>query len=302
MTMTNYITDLLYRYDCVIIPGFGGFVTNRIGAKVNNFTHTFYPPTKQITFNSHLKHNDGLLANYVASVENISFEKASDTISSYVNKWQNQIQSSSIEIENLGSLVINQDNNIVFEPKNTTNYLTESFGLSTVETPAVKRFKEQVKPLVPIVKKEQKRGVIPVIKYAATAAILLTLGFAGYNTYQNNQQKEFFTNQQKDLEKKIQTSTFVITNPLPTIELSVATESNNPYYIIAGAFRFPKNAQKKVLQLKKKGYAGKIIGKNKKGLTMVAYDSFSSIEKAREELASIKRVLFDYDAWIYIKK
>ena len=75
MTLATYINDLLYRYDCVIVPDFGGFVTNRIGAKVNNYTHTFTPPKKQITFNKLLKHNDGLLANYIASAENISFER-----------------------------------------------------------------------------------------------------------------------------------------------------------------------------------------------------------------------------------
>jgi len=80
MTLANYINDLLYRYDCVIVPDFGGFVTNAISAKVNQFSHTFYPPTKQITFNSHLKNNDGLLANYIASSENVSFEKAVEFI------------------------------------------------------------------------------------------------------------------------------------------------------------------------------------------------------------------------------
>jgi hypothetical protein len=74
MSLTNYINDLLYRYDCVIVPDFGGFVTNAISARVNHFSHTFYPPTKQLTFNSHLTNNDGLLANYIASSENISFK------------------------------------------------------------------------------------------------------------------------------------------------------------------------------------------------------------------------------------
>ena len=79
MILANSINDLLYRYNCVIIPDFGGFVTNKISAKMNKAPNTFYPPAKQITFNSHLKVNDGLLANYIASSENISFEKASNT-------------------------------------------------------------------------------------------------------------------------------------------------------------------------------------------------------------------------------
>ena len=76
MTLAKYISDLLYRYECVIVANFGGFVTNEISAKVNHFTHTFYAPSKQITFNSHLQNNDGLLANYIASSKNTSYAEA----------------------------------------------------------------------------------------------------------------------------------------------------------------------------------------------------------------------------------
>ena len=92
MSITTYISDLLYRYDCVIVPDFGGFVTNTISAKVNHFSHTFYPPTKQITFNAHLKNNDGLLANYIASSQKISFEEASVKIAALVSNWNTQLQ------------------------------------------------------------------------------------------------------------------------------------------------------------------------------------------------------------------
>ena len=80
MTLANYISNLLYRYECVIVPNFGGFVTNNISAKINHFTHTFNAPSKQLTFNFHLQNNDGLLANYVATSEKISYQKAIEFI------------------------------------------------------------------------------------------------------------------------------------------------------------------------------------------------------------------------------
>ncbi|ARV07300.1 hypothetical protein BTO04_11645 [Polaribacter sp. SA4-10] len=301
MTLATYINDLLYRYDCVIVPDFGGFVTNKIGAKINHFTHTFYPPTKQITFNSHLKHNDGLLANYIASVENISFEKASTAISLSVIKWQNELESKSVEIDSLGSLTLNENRKIVFEPNKEVNYLTASFGLSTVDSSTIKRYKAQAKSLIPIVKKEEKKGIPVFIKYAATAAILLTLGFAGYNGYQQNQHKETLANQQKDLEKKIQSATFIISNPLPTIELNVVKETAKPYHIIAGAFQFPENAEKKINQLKRKGFDAKIIGVNKWGLTQVSFNSFADRDEATNNLYKIQDTL-SKDAWLLIKK
>jgi len=129
MTTANYIKDLLYRYDCVIVPNFGGFVTNRISARINTDSNTFYPPTKEVGFNSHLTHNDGLLANYIASVENISFEKANATILETVSEWNTAIKTEAVVLENVGSFSLNEKNQLIFSPTNTINYLTSSFGL-----------------------------------------------------------------------------------------------------------------------------------------------------------------------------
>jgi hypothetical protein len=48
MQLETYISDLLYRYDCVTVPQFGAFLTNRVSAKVHDSTHTFYPPKKSV--------------------------------------------------------------------------------------------------------------------------------------------------------------------------------------------------------------------------------------------------------------
>ena len=88
MTLANHINDLLYRYECVIVPGFGGFITNEISASVNHYTHTFHPPMKQISFNSNLQNNDGLLANYISSIENISFNEALNLINNQTKKME----------------------------------------------------------------------------------------------------------------------------------------------------------------------------------------------------------------------
>ena len=63
------ISELLYQFDCVIIPDFGGFVANYAGAKIQPIQNTFTPPSKQISFNRNLTSNDGLLANFYSGVE-----------------------------------------------------------------------------------------------------------------------------------------------------------------------------------------------------------------------------------------
>jgi hypothetical protein len=287
----------------VIIPDFGGFVTNRISAKVNNTSNTFYPPAKQITFNSHLKVNDGLLVNYIASSENISFEKASNIVAMSVIKWKNEIKTGSIQIDAVGVLTLNENGQIIFDPNKTINYLTESFGLTSVESESIKRNKAQVIPLIPVLEKEERKGIPAFIKYAAAAAIFLTLSFVGNNTYQQNKQQTILASQEKAIEKRIQSATFVIANPLPTIELNVVKEKVivKAYHVVAGAFQFPENAERKVNQLKEQGYNARILGVNKWGLIEVAFNSFADRNEAINNLYKIQDTV-SKDAWLLIKK
>ena len=300
MTMTSYINDLLYRYDCVIIPGFGGFVTNAISAKVNHLSHTFYPPTKQVTFNSHLKNNDGLLANHIASSENISFEKAIEKINEVVKSWNTQLKNESVVIGKVGSLSLNKENQLIFEPNSASNYLIETFGMNSLSSPEIKRleYQKQASNLTPVAAKKSSSRFI---KYAAAAAIVLTVGTIGWNTFQTNQLKEQYAKQQSDVEKKIQSATFVIGDPLPTIQLNVTKEAPKNFHIIAGAFEFPENAARKLQQLKGKGFDAEIIGKNRWGLTQVSYSSFKTRTEAYKNLKSI-RDNHSEDAWLLIKK
>ena len=50
MQLQTYISDLLYRYDCVTLPDFGSFVTRQVSAELNSTTKTFFAPKKAILF------------------------------------------------------------------------------------------------------------------------------------------------------------------------------------------------------------------------------------------------------------
>ena len=83
--------------------------------------------------------------------------------------------------------------------------------------------------------------------------------------------------------------------------MNVTKELPKPYHVVAGAFQFRENAQKKVDQLKSKGYNAYILGKNKWGLTQVAYESFYKVSDAYQSLADI-RESDSKDAWLLVKK
>jgi hypothetical protein len=298
MTLANYITDLLYRYDCVIVPNFGGFVTNKLGARVNQITHSFSPPAKQITFNAHLKHNDGLLANYIAKSENISFQEANRKIANEIFSWDKKLKTETLVLNHIGQFSLNKDQQIIFEPNASINYLTDSFGLSSFQAPTIKRNQQKS---IPIQTAPKERSIPTFIKYAAAAAILLIIGTFGFKTHKENQEKAFFENQEKVLEKKIQSATFIISNPLPTIELTVSKTTPKPFHIIAGAFQFPENADRKRTALIVEGFKAKILGVNKWGLTQVTFDSFENRTDALKKLKEIRKNI-SKDAWILTKR
>ena len=304
MRIATYISELLYRYDCVIVPNFGGFITNETSAKINSSTHTFYPPTKQISFNRYLKNNDGLLANYIATVNNISFSKALEIIKENVEQWNQSLQNEVLEIEKIGNLSLNNEGNILFDPLVSENYLTQSFGLASYTVPSVNRKAKPVVVLDPVLSDDVSRRKMPVfLKVAASAAILFAIGSFTWNNYNQKQyQEQLITEQlqQKEVNQKIQEATFVIQNPLPTITLNVAKEVNN-YHIIAGAFREVENADKKVNQLISKGFDAQILGVNKWGLTQVSFASFNSKIEARTQLKQIKKSVSS-DAWLLVQE
>ena len=269
MQLETYISDLLYRYECVTVPEFGAFLTQRVPATINDLSNTFYPPKKTVSFNEQIQKNDGLLAHYIADVEKIPFEVANEKIQKRVKILKALLtQGETLTFNNIGDIVFNSEGKIQFEPSYHLNYLTDAFGLSQFVSPAVtrevyKKTAETIEKEIPVLFTPEKRKSIPYFRYAAVAVIALTLGgFFASNYYVNqiethNQlaQEEAF----QQLDNKIQEATFVIENPLPSVTFNVTKQTGN-YHIVAGAFRIESNCDKKISQLKKEGFKARKIG------------------------------------------
>lgn len=313
MKIEQYISQLLYRYQCVTVPGFGAFLTEFQSAQLDENSHSFYPPKKLISFNPFLKNNDGLLANHLAQAEKISYEIAVSAIQNEVSHWKTKIQElGRFSIKNIGEFSLNAEKNIVFVPIDQINYLTTSFGLSSFVSPVVKRevYKEIVETLeekAPIAFTPEKRSSFKALKYAAIITISLGLtGALGYKLYDNYlQQIEQQTllvqsNVQKKINQKIQEATFFIENPLPSVTLTVPNEKT-PYHVVAGAFRLESNAENAYQSLLKLGFKAKRLPANKHGLFPVLYGSYTSYNEAHEAMKSIKK-LDNKDAWLLIQE
>jgi len=310
MQLETYISDLLYRYECVTIPEFGSFLTQCVSAKIHQSTNAFYPPKKVLSFNEQIQTSDGLLARYIADVEKIPFEAAVNKIQKRVKSLKSYLtEGETLTFDNIGDLSFNKEGKMLFEPSYHLNYLTDAFGLSQFVSPEVTRevYKEEVEAIekvIPLTITPEKRKSRPYLKYVAIALVALTIGGLVSSKYYVNQIEKHNQLAQEDanaeIDRKVQEATFVIDNPLPAVTLAVNKVPTGNYHIIAGAFRIEENSDKKVEQLLAEGYSARKIGANKYGLHQVVYSSHSDRLEALKTLRNIKRT-HNREAWLLVK-
>ncbi|WP_353169846.1 SPOR domain-containing protein [Flavobacterium sp.] len=325
MKIEKYISELLYRYQCVGVPGFGAFLCEWQSAQVIAAQNSFVPPKKVISFNSHIKNNDGLLANHIALQEKISYENAVSKIQTQVVFWLEKLENKeSLVLENIGEIFSNSEHNFVFKPNTAINYLTDSFGLAGFNSPEIARENqiqtENTSEVAPQIEKpvsvdttvEEETPVIPLngknrtknwMKYAAAVAVFASAGTYGYKMYFDytiEQQTSIVEKTvQEKINQKLQEATFVIPNPINAVDLTLEASHTEKYHVVAGAFRSKQNAIKTMNDLISKGFEAHLLTENKYGLIPVAFGSFSNLTEAQNLKIQIK-AKDSVDAWLLI--
>lgn len=320
MKLEKYIAQLLYRYQCVTVPEFGSFLTETRPSKLQPNTYTFYPPKKVVSFNALLKKNDGLLVHHISQNAGIPYNQAVELVHQEVSLWRKVLESKEILIlKNIGELRLNLENNLVFTAAENSNYLPESFGLSPVVSPIIRRnyiqetvedapkeevvFEEDIKEPVVMVPIDRKKKKYTLVKYGVAAALILGLGFFADDYYgkeitQNTLLVEHEV--QQEVEKKIQEATFVIESAkIAPVTLVIKEEKLN-YHIVAGAFREEANADKAYQDLIGQGYKSRKLDKNKYGLYPVLFGSYTTYEEARENLKKVRSI--NSEAWLLVQE
>lgn len=327
MKIEKYISGLLYRYQCVSIPGFGAFLSEWQSAQIAEGHNSFVPPRKVISFNSHIKTNDGLLANHIALQEKISYETALAKIQTQVVFWLEKLQNKEVlTLENIGEVFSNSENNLVFKPNTSVNYLMDSFGLSGFNSPEIIRenqtqnttetisipqtiaeneiLEEEVTenetPVIPLVQTKPNTNWL---KYAAAIALFSSAGTYGYKLYYDYtiDQKTILVEKsvQEKVNQKLQEATFVLPNPMATVDLTLEEKPNAKYHVVAGAYRSEQNAEKAMKELVSQGFEAHLLTKNKYGLIPVAFGSYSNLKDAQNLKLKIK-TKDSIDAWLLI--
>lgn len=273
MDITAFVRELLFNHDCVIIPGFGGFIGNYIPARTDKNSSTFYPPVKQISFNRNLNHNDGLLVGRIYDSAKINYGDARNIVEEFVVSLCKKLErGEKVTFDNIGSFSNNQEGNVQFEPDRTVNYHLDSYGLESFQFLPIegydvrKRISKHVDkgPVQhPVMRKILWRAAIIVPLLAVIVAIPFKTNLFKSKVETTNLNPlvtaEFESNK-KAVDENIQAEPVKSENIIVQPGLSEPYNiENNNYYIITGSFRLKENAEKQANILKEGGFMPEII-------------------------------------------
>jgi len=328
MDIRDCIADLLSHHDCVIIPGFGGFIGNHSPSRIDPVRHMIHPPFKSILFNRNLVQNDGLLANTVASVFGTNYQEACRLTDQFAEKCHFLLRKGeTVSFPSVGTLIPGSEGNIIFEQDGDTNLLPGSFGLAPVPVllltlPAELHTDDQRDQAKDAVTEPGRPFIGRALRWAAV--ISLPVGIAGMIAWSyHGRNPEGFTGsagimhsviarfsaaslvEKKEMPapgkaRPVQAVPMPAVEAVPVDKPVPATAPANRYAVIVGAFRVEENANKLVSELRSKGVDASIFDRSKTGLYRVTVGAFPEREEACRLLVATRSDAFS-GAWLLIK-
>ena len=280
MDITAFIRELLFGHDCVIVPGFGGFIGNYTPARIDKNSGTFYPPVKQISFNRNLNHNDGLLVGRISGASNINYGDARNLVEEFVSGLRRKLEKGEkVGFDNIGIFVNNQEGNIQFEPDRGSNYHLDSYGLESFQLLPLEGYDVRKRVTRHIRKDPEKQAsmrkilwraavIIPLLSVLVAVPLKTDLFKAKVETTTMNPlvSAEFEQNKiavdegEKDGPGEIDENANPVTAEQPKTEVfEPVVAETNVYFLITGSFRSEGNAVTQVNILKAEGFTPEIV-------------------------------------------
>lgn len=132
VTIESHIENLLLCYDCVIVPGIGGFVTRYEDSTFLTSGTEMAPPYRSVSFNSQLKANDGLLTHSYMTTYDTNYPKAQQLLDDDVCALRDTLhRGQPCKIGNIGTLQQTQSGALIFTPNDEQIiYTKEFYGLT----------------------------------------------------------------------------------------------------------------------------------------------------------------------------
>ena len=292
MEIGKYIKELLFIHDCVIIPGLGGFVSNYRPADVNELARTVSPPSKSILFNRNLIHNDGLLIGYISQKNGLDYRESEVIVKAYADQIIKSVsEDSKFAVDDVGFFYSDSGMKLQFQDELTTNFLIESYCLSTITFDPVEQEREQVE-FVPMAtyRTSIRRWVYTGVAASLVAAMVLLPVKTGYVEHMN------FGWMKKDIPEQV-IHQDPAEDPAATDMESIIVLPQLTYNIIVGSFKDFNNAKGMLNKLSGQGHDPKIMEASN-GYYRVAIHTTNDAAIASDKLSEIRQTEGFESAWM----
>ena len=279
MDITAYIRELLFGHDCVIVPGFGGFIGNYNPAHIDKKSGTFYPPVKQISFNRNLNHNDGLLVGRISGSSGINYGDARNMVEGFVSEIRRKLEKGDkVVFDHIGSFVNNQEGNIQFEPDRSSNYHLDSYGLESFQLLPLERYDVRSRINRSVQRYPEREAsmrkilwraavIVPLLSVLVIVPLKTDLFKSKVETSNLNplvsaefeQNKKAVDEEVKFEQVKPEENISPVIEELPKREASEPAAEKNIYLLITGSFKSEENAISQANMLKSEGFSPEIV-------------------------------------------
>ena len=311
----------------------GGFVLQYVPARFSEDRKSIQPPGKQITFNSSLSYNDGLLAQSLMRTLDIDYGKAV----AMIERWVDEIKRSfsepgdSYAFGELGTFVLSDERSLIFEPPASCLFGISAFGLKKLNICPLGQLHKDENVAEPKLRSKKRDVVyIPVNKsfvrqLIAVAAIIILLlmistpmsemkttsdyaSLVSSELFENGKDGEIEINDIVSLQQG-NDSVIAAENNFSTVQKSeqdnsqVANISDSdvvrPYIVVVATLSGKQAALRQLEQFKQQGVTAdlKIYETSKK--VRIYIDSFSEKEEAQKFLMTLRNGDSPFsDAWV----
>jgi hypothetical protein len=313
----HYLKELLFDFDCVTIPGLGGFIMQAYPARIDSGKSRIHPPARFPSFNGLLKHDDGLLISIIARARHISYPAAASIVSEFVNLSKKRISSGEkVSLEGIGELSSAPDGGIGFKRLNALNFMGGVYGmealnlypLSMPRQPArlakrpVDRKPVKVKGKKPASVRWTLALSLPLILFLLYGIIFpasvqnIYTGYSGlvFGFAHPGDVRTIVTAPSSKNMTGLSTATVKIPSPaiVPEVIKETIDEPVVPaspkYYIIGGCFEKEENAVRFLSELISRGFEAEKAGTTNRGHVRISYKSFPDKPSALSYLQKIR--------------
>lgn len=326
--LISHIEYLLTENDCVIVPGWGGFVAQQHYAVITE--SSVLPPSREICFNPGLVHDDGILLSSIAQTRGISYSEARRLLSNEVEIFNAELSRlQQVTFGKIGTFSFDEDRSLLFVPEVDGQMCLESFGFAPLKLQTLDDLKPAVLPAASRERKPfaEQEGDIIHIRFskrkmlramASAAAILILWVFSSpVNDQRSNiscagiisqiELSKALSDKKSPVRVKadslVQKDTVVAAREVKVpVKKDTVVVSDDRYFIVLGSFQTENAANRHKVQLTEVGVPH--VGVKKMGSKMRTYlKGFADKDSAMKYLNKIRDERDEYrEAWLYCKK